>query len=183
MTLQTNLLKGELIYLDAVTKDDLPVYLPWANDIAFKRLADDEFFRPMTIEQQEEWYKGIYKGNSHIPFAIRTLKDNLYIGGISAADINWQARHCMVGITIGDKNYWGKGYGTEAMRVFLRYAFMEMNMNRVGLEVISYNERAIKSYEKVGFTREATLRQTVWRDGNYYNTICMGILRDEWQES
>lgn len=180
MTLQTNLLIGEKVKLAPYTKDDQQSVTKWWNDIDFVRLMDTGMFRPTTIEKQEEEHKGLLKNNHAVPFSIRTTDDNTLIGYIGAMNINWQARHCMVVIGIGEKDYWDKGYGTDAMRVLLRYAFMEMNMNRVGLEVVGYNQRAIKSYEKIGFVHEVTMRQFVWRDGQYFDAHIMSILREEW---
>jgi RimJ/RimL family protein N-acetyltransferase len=86
----------------------------------------------------------------------------------------------VVGIFIGDKNYWGKGYGTDAMSVLVKFIFEQMNIHKVKLNVFSYNERAIKSYEKCGFKVEGVLRQEIFRDGKYYDEIIMGLLKEEY---
>jgi RimJ/RimL family protein N-acetyltransferase len=78
---------------------------------------------------------------------------------------------------------WGKGYGTDAMRVVLRYAFTELNLHRVSLDVFSYNPRAIRSYEKAGFKYEGCMRSRVQRDGKRWNMVFMGIMKEEWEES
>jgi RimJ/RimL family protein N-acetyltransferase len=84
-----------------------------------------------------------------------------------------------VGIVIGDKRYWSKGLGTEAMVAILRFAFATMNLRRIYLKVYAYNTRAIRSYEKAGFVREAMLRDDVYSEGSYHDTIVMGMLREE----
>ncbi len=76
---------------------------------------------------------------------------------------------------------WGKGYGTDAMRVILRYGFTELNLKRITLGVFGYNARAIRSYEKAGFTVEGRMRKALYRDGSRADIVFMGILRDEWQ--
>jgi RimJ/RimL family protein N-acetyltransferase len=81
---------------------------------------------------------------------------------------------------LGEPEEWGKGYGSEATRLVLRYAFETLNLNRVWLHVYEYNERGLRAYEKAGFRREGRLRQEMFRDGRYWDTIVMGILRDEW---
>lgn len=86
-------------------------------------------------------------------------------------------------IGIGNTDYRGKGYGAEAVRLILRYAFYELNLNRVGLDVIEYNEQAIRTYEKAGFQLEGRVRSAVLRDGNSYDRIMMGMLYSEWNES
>jgi len=77
---------------------------------------------------------------------------------------------------------WGKGYGTDAMRVLLRFAFTEINLHRVSLTVFGYNPRAIRSYEKAGFVVEGRARQRLRRDGQWWEVVYMGILKDEWKE-
>ncbi len=83
-------------------------------------------------------------------------------------------------IALGERKFWGNGYGTDAMRVMLRYAFNELNLSRVGLIVFEYNPRAIRSYEKVGFIPEGRVRGAMLRDGKRWDFLYMGILREEW---
>jgi RimJ/RimL family protein N-acetyltransferase len=85
-----------------------------------------------------------------------------------------------VGIAIGERDFWGRGYGTEAMQLVLGYAFLELNLRRVSLALHAYNERALKSYEKAGFKLEGVMRGEVLREGRRTDTLFMGILREEW---
>ena len=87
------------------------------------------------------------------------------------------------GIGLGERNYWGNGYGTDAMQIMLRYAFRELNLHRVSLDVFEYNPRALHSYEKAGFQIEGRRRKMVQRDGRRYDMIFMGILREAWEKS
>ena len=84
-------------------------------------------------------------------FAIRTLDDDRIIGEIGLDGIRWTHGDCFVGIGLGEREFWGKGYGTDAMKIILRYAFTELNLRRVTLDVFEYNPRGVRSYEKVGF--------------------------------
>ena len=93
---------------------------------------------------------------------------------------NWNASDSFVGLGIGDRNEWGKGYGTEAMNLMLEFAFTEINLRRVTLTVFEYNPRAIRSYEKTGFHHEGRLRQFLTREGRHWDMLYMGILREEW---
>jgi RimJ/RimL family protein N-acetyltransferase len=86
-----------------------------------------------------------------------------------------------VGIGIGEAEYRGKGYGTDAMQVILGFAFRELNLHRVSLSVFEYNPRAIRSYEKAGFRHEGRLRAEINRDGRRWDVLMMGILRTEWE--
>jgi RimJ/RimL family protein N-acetyltransferase len=94
--------------------------------------------------------------------------------------VNWGGRDAFVGIAIGERDYWGKGYGTDAMRTILHYGFTEINLRRVTLTVFEYNPRAIRSYEKAGFRHEGRLRQFLNREGRRWDMLYMGILREEW---
>jgi RimJ/RimL family protein N-acetyltransferase len=87
-----------------------------------------------------------------------------------------------LGIFIGDKRYWNKGYGTEVMRLLLRHGFSTLNLNRVFLRVFETNPRAIRSYEKAGFVFEGRMRQAEFIDGKYCDVILMSVLRSEWKE-
>jgi RimJ/RimL family protein N-acetyltransferase len=86
----------------------------------------------------------------------------------------------LVAIALGERKFWGNGFGTDAMRVMLRYAFNELNLRRVGLIVFEYNPRAIRSYEKAGFVHEGRARGFLYREGQRWDLLFMGILREEW---
>ena len=88
-------------------------------------------------------------------FAIRRLADQQLIGEIDLDGVLWTHGECFVGIGLGDREFWGKGYGTDAMRVILKYAFFELNLNRVSLTVFEYNPRARRSYEKEDLKKKA----------------------------
>jgi RimJ/RimL family protein N-acetyltransferase len=90
-----------------------------------------------------------------------------------------EERKARLGVMIGEKEYWSKGYGTDAMLTFLRFGFDEMNLNRIDLTVFDGNERAKACYRKCGFVEEGRLRQDRYSRGAYSDTLIMGILRDE----
>jgi RimJ/RimL family protein N-acetyltransferase len=115
-----------------------------------------------------------------IHLMIRILADDQAIGFISLGGINWVHGSAWVGIGIGDPAFWSKGYGTEAMQLLLHYAFDELNLYRVNLNVFEYNERAVRSYVKSGFVVEGRARRVFVREGRRWDFIYMGILRDEW---
>ena len=86
-----------------------------------------------------------------------------------------------LGIGIGEKDYWGKGYGRECVSLLLRYAFVHHNFHKVWLRVHSANERAIRAYRACGLVEEGRQRAQVWCDGRYDDLVLMGLLRDEWR--
>ena len=95
--------------------------------------------------------------------------------------VTWGDRWGEIGILIGDKEFWNRGYGTDATRALVRWGFDGLNLNRIWLRVYEDNARAIRCYEKVGFRIEGRLRQDRFRDGRYLDTIIMAILRDEFR--
>lgn len=174
------LLQGDRIYFAGMSTADMETYARWFSNIELQKFTTYDRVFPQTVGQAEQFrQRGIEQGR--YAFTIRLRDDDTPLGNISLKGMDWRSRSCSVGIAIGEPDYWGQGYGTEAMQIILRYAFLELNLNRVELEVLASNERAVLSYEKVGFQREALKRQALFRDGRYQDFIVMGILRREWQ--
>jgi RimJ/RimL family protein N-acetyltransferase len=115
-------------------------------------------------------------------FSIRALDDDRLLGETDLDVVNWASRDAFVGIGIGNREDWGKGYGTDAMELVLRFAFTELNLRRVTLNVFEYNPRAIRSYEKCGFCIEGCQRSALLKDGKRWDMIYMGILFEDWME-
>jgi RimJ/RimL family protein N-acetyltransferase len=103
------------------------------------------------------------------------------IGAIELRKTSAEHRTGDVGIVIGERADWGRGYGTEAMRLLCRFAFEQMDLNRITLHVVEFNVRAIRSYERVGFVVEGRLRQDAYLAGHYYDVIAMGLLRSDFE--
>ncbi len=99
-------------------------------------------------------------------------------------NIDWKNRSAeLLGIFTGEKEYWGQGYGSDAINALLRFAFREMNLHRIYLHVHDYNERAIRCYEKCGFQLEGRQREALFRDGRYHDVLLMSILREGFEDS
>jgi len=165
---------GEKVNIRAVEKDDLPRYVRWFNDPEVREnLA---MFYPMSLAEEEKWFEDkLKRGENSKTFAVET-KEGVHIGGTGLDSINWKDRNAEFGIFIGEKNYWNKGYGTDATKTIVKFAFEEMNLARVYLRVYDDNPRAIRVYEKAGFEREGVLRKHIFRKGRYSDVIIMGIL-------
>ena len=138
--------------------------------------------RPLSTADEERWFERQLEDQNSELFAIETA-DGVHIGNIGLHDVNCQHRHAQLGIVIGEKEYWGKGYGSDAVRTALRFAFETMNLHRVSLRVYEDNARAIRTYEKCGFQHEGRAREAIFRKGRYYDELRMGILRREFANS
>lgn len=179
------LFQGELVCLIAPEPQQAAgLHTRWMRDSEFVRLLDTDPARLLSVDKNKEWYeKNLVEEqkNDELFLLIRTLEEDRTIGLIGLDGIRWTHGDAWVGIGLGEREYWGKGYGTDAMRILLRYAFEELNLHRLSLSVFEYNPRAIRSYEKVGFVIEGSARQFLNRDGKRYDMIFMGILREEWE--
>ena len=176
-------MEGKLVRLRAYEKSDLDSIMKWVNEEEVTDLLGGEtLVYPVSSIAEERFIEAASgTSNKQKSFAIETLADRRYIGGISFNVIDWLNRCAGLGIVIGDKSLWGKGYGTDAMRVLMRLAFDKMNLHRLWLHVHDYNPRAIASYQKCGFKREGILRQEHFTRGRYHDTIVMGILESEYR--
>lgn len=180
-----DLFRGELIRLSAEEPEfQAKQEALWRRDSEFHRLADADPASVISVKKFQTWLeKNIEEVKpERYPFGIRALAEDKLIGfmGLWLSLIHSEV---WVGIAIGDRDYWGKGYGTEAMKLGVQYAFLELGVQRVSLGVHAYNPRAQKSYEKVGFRLEGRTRLDMLREGRRTDSLWMGILRDEWFEA
>ena len=174
------MLEGDRVRLRAYTKDDLSAARDFLNVPKIAESLRPGTPYPLRMEDEHKWYDSFGPMNEkEYNFAIERTEDELYIGGCGFAKVDWKNSYVVVGIFLG-LEYCGQGYGADAMQVLMRFAFEEMNVNKVQLDVFSNNERAICCYLKLGFMEEGRLRQTVFRRGKHHDTVVMGILREEW---
>jgi len=178
-----SLLCGERVRLAALTRDDLATVVRWQKNSRFLRLFDARPAYPKTLPALTEWLDERHKAKDGFVFAVRLLDEDKLIGYVELDGILWAHRTGWISIAIGDDVYWGQGYGSEAMRLLLRFAFDELNLYRVQLTVFDYNERAIAMYERLGFRREGTLRAFMQRDGQRYDMHQYGLLYPEWKKT
>jgi len=182
-----DLLSGEKVQLVAPNPEmDAELFARWARDSEYLRMLDFDPARQWSIKKYKEWLEKDLvetEKSDNFFFLIRTLVEGRLIGLVGLDGILWNQGTAWVGIGIGEREYWGKGYGTDAMCTILRYGFDELNLHRVSLNVFEYNQRAIHSYEKSGFTVEGRMRQCLRRDGQRWDLIYMGILREDWERN
>lgn len=180
--LENDLFQGRLVRLIAPdSKQVSQLFTRWNRNTEYKRMLDTD---PAFLYSEKDTREWVEKEQDKpepdfLLFLIQTLEDDKVIGdlGLDKPD---QHQDAFVGIGIGEPEYWSKGYGSDAMRIILRYAFLELNLRRVSLNVFEYNPRAMRSYEKVGFKYEGRYRQFIHREGRRWDIIFMGITRQEW---
>ena len=181
--MENNILHGTLVHLTAEEPQKLAEAINrWDRDSEYRRLLDTEPSNQYSVKKLADW---IQKDQEKDPptfyaFGIRTLEGDRLVGYTGLDGDTFPHGEAFVGIGIGERDFWGKGYGTDAMNVILRYAFQELNLRRVSLDTFEYNPRAIRSYEKVGFVHEGRARDFLYREGQRWDLIFMGILREEW---
>lgn len=180
---EDDIFRGELVRL---TAEDPKVmaehYSRWSVDSEFLRLMDSDPARPFSIKATQEWIeKELAKARpDNFYFMIRFLKDDRLLGDVGLDGVRWNHGDTFLGIGLDNREDWGKGYGSDALRIILRYAFNELNLFRVTLNVFEYNPRAIHAYEKAGFVHEGRMRRSINREGRRWDVLYMGITRDEW---
>jgi RimJ/RimL family protein N-acetyltransferase len=175
------MLKGEHVILRPPKREYIDAFLKWMNDPEITQYL--VMVRPLTREMEEEWYDNIKNRDDFFLFSIFVPEENdedKLIGNCSIG-VNWRYKVGKCGIVIGEKEFHGKGYGTEAMKLLIKYGFDTLNLNRIELETHEFNERAYKSYLKVGFKEEGRRRQAHYINGKYHDSSMMGILREEWE--
>lgn len=176
-----DLFRGQLVRLTSEEPETLArLEAQWARDTEFHRLADSDPARLWSEKKKKEWIEKRAEQENRFGFSIRSLADDRLIGDIGLF-VQWAEGNAWVGIAIGERDFWGKGFGTDAMRLALQYAFNELNLRRVSLALHAYNTRAQRSYEKAGFRFEGLMRQDQLKEGKRSDSIFMGILREEWQ--
>ncbi len=175
-----SLYTGQLVRLGAVKPDDKDTLARWSNDSEYLRMLNFDPAVPRPAAYFEEQEKKNDENHRGVIFGIRLLEDDKLIG-MTGLWANWNHQNAWFWIGIGEADYRGKGYGTDTTKLMIGYAFRELGMFRVTLNVFGYNTRAMRAYEKAGFTHEGTQREALYREGKRWDMHAMGILRPEWE--
>ncbi len=169
---------GESIYLRPLERADAPRMAAWFNDYDVSRTTSR--YRPFTVVEQERMIDQHADSKDDVVVGIIARATDELVGVIGLHGVADKNRRAMLGIAIGEKAEWGRGYATEASRLMLAVAFETLNLHRVWLDVFADNARALRCYDKLGFKRDGVLREHVFRDGAYCDLVYMSMLRDEW---
>jgi RimJ/RimL family protein N-acetyltransferase len=167
---------GKKVRLRAIERSDIPTFVRWLNDPEVTQYL--KVYMPMSQAQEERWFEAQLEQRDGFILGIETL-DGKLIGNVALAHIDWKNSRAGLGIVLGEKEYWGQGYGTDAITALLGFAFKQMNLHSVHLTAYEYNKRAIRCYEKCGFKLEGRMRQAHFCGGQYHDELAMGILREE----
>lgn len=177
------LLKGEKVILEAVREEDLEIINRWFNNSEFLRHYDMVPAVAQGKKEVDEMLEKFEKSNERYIFSIRLTAGDKLIGILGYDDIVWASGTATLFIGIGEYEFHGQGLAKEAMRLLLDFGFNELNFHKIQLNVLQYNERAIKLYEACGFVKEGTYREFVYRDSKRYDMYLYGLLKHEWEEN
>ncbi len=173
------MLKGERVTLRAVERSDLPQLWMYNNDLEVEVAGGGDPPMPQPLARLEaDFDRGASQGGRDDASFVITV-DGQIIGQCALFDFDMRARTCELGIAIGDKAYWGRGFGREAVSLLTDYAFRHRNLRKVWLRVLGTNARAISAYRACGFAEEGRQQAQVWSDGDYDDLVYMACWRDQ----
>ncbi|HEV2890130.1 MAG TPA: GNAT family protein [Frankiaceae bacterium] len=170
---------GSLVRLRAPEPRDAEDFHRWFNDPDVTGTLGVRY--PLSMSVEREWVERSGVGSyTNCHFAIETLADGVLLGSCGLFETALPENRCAVlGVTLGNKEYWGRGYGTDTVRTLCRFGFGEMNLHRIELLVFAHNAAARRVYAKVGFVEEAVARQAHWGDGEWWDDVHMALLEGE----
>jgi RimJ/RimL family protein N-acetyltransferase len=176
------MLKGKLVTLRPVKRSDIAYFLKWYNDPEVTQYL--AMYLPMTEMSEEKFIEdlGGARAQTTAFFVIEANEpENKPIGSISLGNISPKDHNATFGIAIGDKEYWSKGYGTEAANLIIRYGFEQLNLHRIGSGALSFNERSIRMHLRLRFIEEGRQREAIFKNGAFCDHVMFGLLREEWK--
>ena len=175
-----DILEGKDIYLRVMTPEDTDLIVKWRNEDFVRR--NFIYQKPFTRQGHLNWIETMIKTGRVIQFGICTRQDQP-VGSVYLRDIDREHRRAEYGIFIGERQALGRGFGTQAAGLMLRYCFETLKLHKLMLRVLAGNVRARRSYEKAGFVQEAYLRDEVYLDGGFQDVILMAAWNPAEQET
>ena len=183
------MLKGKKVLLRPVRRSDIQYFLKWFNDHDVIQYLS--FYLPMTEMAEEKWIEDLGTNRTKAAFVVEAIEgesgkpfdfaQGKPIGSIGLDNISLKDHNATFGIAIGDKDYWSKGFGTEAARLIINYGFEQLNLHRINSSVIGFNERSYRLHKRLGFTEEGRQREAIFKNGKFYDHVVLGILKEEWK--
>jgi RimJ/RimL family protein N-acetyltransferase len=173
-------LEGRLVVLRRHVPENLAAFRRWYRDAEVARLARYQD-GPMSIEEIDRFFQARALGDESMTMAIHVRGSDRLIGTCALSQLDGDNGSALYHITIGEKDAWGHGYGTEATRLMVSQALGTFGLHRIALSVFEFNERAIHAYIASGFSIEGRAREAIWRDGRWWDELSMSILEPEWR--
>jgi diamine N-acetyltransferase len=168
--------------LRAMERTDIPRFVEWLNDPEVT--PGISIIYPMGSEDESRWFDGVMQTPLELHPLVIEIKDGKDwkpIGNCGFHNLDWRNASGEVGIFIGDKSQWNKGFGGEALHLLMKVGFETMNLHRIWLRVMADNERAVRCYEKLGYIHEGKFRDGEYHRGHYVDMLVMSMLRPEWK--
>jgi RimJ/RimL family protein N-acetyltransferase len=169
---------GERIFLTTLRREDVPLLTHWFSDLEMTAYLG-RIGVAHQLEQEQDWYDRQGRSENTITFGIVVRESQRLIGTVGLMDIDPYHGRATLGITIGDKSAWGRGYGTEAVRLMAEYGCFFKNLESINLSFVAFNERGHRAYLKAGFKEAGRWRKAYRIGGERYDSVWMDITRDE----
>ncbi|HEX8253227.1 MAG TPA: GNAT family protein [Thermoanaerobaculia bacterium] len=171
------MIAGEYVILRAFERDDAERCYRWMNDPNIVRTLKSRY--PIAFQNEIEWLeRAMHPLSTERHFAVERKDDRTHVGNASIHDIEWVSRVASFGLFIGEPSAWNRGFGSDAIRTMVRFAFDEMNLRKLRTDVFDYNDRAKHVLEAQGFVQEGRLRSEFYRDGSYHDIVILSTFRD-----
>jgi RimJ/RimL family protein N-acetyltransferase len=175
-------LTGKLVTLRRHTPGNVTAFRRWYADPEIARLARYQQ-TPMRTEEIERFFAARVVGPDAMAMAVHERTTERLIGTCAFSQLDGENGSALYHITIGERDAWGHGYGTEATQLMVDHAFGTLGLHRIALFVFEFNERAIRAYRRAGFVVEGRSRESIWRDGHWWDELAMSFLESDWRRA
>jgi len=173
-------IEGAGVVLRRHVPGNVTAFQRWYSDPEVARLARYQD-GPMRSDEIDRFFQLRALGQESLTMAIHERDTGRLIGSCAFSQVDGENGSAMYHITIGEKDAWGHGFGTEATQLMLDHAFGTLGLHRIALTVFEFNERAIRAYRRCGFVVEGRARESIWRDGRWWDELAMSVLSPEWR--
>jgi len=173
-------LTGSKVVLRRHVPANVDSFLRWYADPEIARLARYQA-TPMRPEEIERFFAARVVGPDALAMAVHEKRTNRLVGTCAFSQLDGENGSALYHITIGEADVWGMGFGTEATQLMLDHAFGTLGLHRIALYVFEFNERAIRAYTRCGFVIEGRSRESIWRDGRWWDELAMSVIESDWR--
>ena len=174
-------LTGDLVVLRRHVPQNVAAFRRWYADPEITRLARYQPL-PMRPDEIDRFFEARVVGPDALAMAVHEKSTNRLVGTCAFSQLDGENGSALYHITIGESDVWGRGYGTETTRLMLDHAFGALSLHRIALFVFEFNERAIRAYKRCGFVVEGRSRESIWRDGRWWDELAMSVLESDWRQ-